>query len=79
MLAWLNGLRLSLVQWLLLSAASAVGILIALLRLRGGQLHAAKVALLREQFGRAMDQQDARVERAKDRFRKAQREYEESR
>jgi hypothetical protein len=75
LLAYLKDFKLSITQWLLLSMAAVIAGLVGLLRLQGSRFHNTQVQLLHQQFRQAMDQQDQRVDAAKDRFEKALQEY----
>lgn len=44
---FLSSLKLTLLQWIAISLAAIVGGLVALLKIQGGRLHAAQVAVLK--------------------------------
>lgn len=75
---WLSGVKLTFTQWIGASAALVIGVLVAALRLQGTRLHRTQTELLAAQFGRTMDQQDAKVEAAKKAWQEALQAYEDA-
>lgn len=75
MIAWLNNKVLSASQWLLLSMAGAIGILVVALRAQRTALHKAQVDLLRTSVELDTAQDDEKVARAQAAFLKALKEY----
>ena len=64
MINFLKGLSLTIGQWLLVTMATALGILIFLLRRQGTALHRAQVELLGARLDREQDKYDATVDTA---------------
>lgn len=77
-MSWLSNIKLTIGQWIGVMAAATIGLLVAALRLQGGRLHKAQSELLKEQFGRAMDKQDQKVEAAKKKWQDALAAYEDA-
>lgn len=75
---WLSGVKLTFAQWIGASAALVIGLLVAALKLQGTRLHKAQTDLLKEQFSRAMDAQDAQVDAAKAAWQDALKAYEDA-
>lgn len=57
MINWLNNLKLTLTQWLLVSGAALVGSLVVALKLQGSRMHGLQVQLLQANF-KAQDKTD---------------------
>jgi parvulin-like peptidyl-prolyl isomerase len=67
----LSNLSLTITQWLFLTMAIAIGGLVAMLKIQGGQLHKAQLELL-EQHIKQIDANDtANVQVARDRYMRA--------
>jgi hypothetical protein len=74
-LSFLGNLKLTLTQWALLCATTAIGVLVVALDLKGSQLHKTQVDLLHQQFGNSMQLQDAKVDAARAAFEDALHSY----
>lgn len=74
-LAYLDGLRLSLSQWLLVLCAAIIGGLAIKLRLQGQALHRARVALLSQSINMAQTSEDENLLFLKDTLNRAIVEY----
>jgi hypothetical protein len=77
-LSFLHDTKLTITQWALLTMAATIAILVGIMRLQGSRFHKIQVDLLHQQFGTAMQQQDARVDAAMNRFEAALHLYQES-
>lgn len=77
-LGFLQAVKLSLTQWLLVMAAAAIGVLILKLKLQGGQLHAAQVKLLEAQTDEKLHATDDAVAAARTKFEAAKKAFEEA-
>ena len=75
MINFLQNLKLSLTQWLLLTAATIIGGLCVALRLQGTRLHYYKIKALEEHYDGIDKDDDKAVKAAHDRFQKALDEY----
>lgn len=64
-MSWLNNIKLSISQWISITALAVIGTLVVALRLQGGKLHATQIALLESQLNNTMDKDDAEVVAAK--------------
>lgn len=71
MLNFINKLQLSLVQWVMLSLAALVGMLVVALKLQGSALHKAQVQLLEQHIKTIDSSDDQSVKTARDAFSKA--------
>ena len=72
---FLSNLHLTLVQWLLVSLATAFGVLVVMFKLQGSKLHLAQVQLLTLDF-KAQNMKDRGVvSRARTRYTKAMNSY----
>lgn len=77
-LTFLKNLQLTLTQWLMLSMAVVIGVLVVVLRLQGSRLHKAQVDLLRAHYGTQVGKQDEVTAASKKRFDKALGAYKET-
>jgi len=75
MLAWLQNLKLSLYQWIVLTFAGIIGILVFITRLQGSKIHKLQVDLLVGQFNDVMAGQNKAVSAAHDRMQTAYKAY----
>lgn len=78
MITFLKNLKLSGVEWLVVSAGLAIGALVVALRVQGSRLHAAQIALLAQALETKEQKAEedsttalARYDRAKEAFLKA--------
>ncbi len=55
---WLNNLKLSLMQWISIGAAGAIGLLVLALRIQGSRLHKAQISLLEVKTDGPVDEAD---------------------
>lgn len=76
MTAWLQSLKLSLVNWLSLTAIGVIGLLLVLLRGRTIELHRARMALLKAEIDNEIKQDDERVAAAREAYEQALKDYE---
>lgn len=75
LMTWLKSLRLSLIQWGLLTVAAAVGWFVVAYRIQGGELHRAQIALLLATIRQSDTGKEVAVTRARERFNQAMKEY----
>ena len=75
LLSYLSTLRLSLVQWITLILAGAVGALVVALKAQGTRLHRAQIQLLLATMNQSDTAKEAAVVKARDSFQAAMKEY----
>lgn len=75
MITFLTGLRLSLIQWTLLTLGSALGVLVLAFRAQGSRLHEAQISLLLATTRNADDTKTLAVVKAKERLALAMKDY----
>lgn len=71
LLEYINKLKLSLSQWIILSLAAIIGGLVTAFKLQGKSLHKAQVDLLESQLVGRVRQDDKDVEDARSRYHEA--------
>lgn len=72
---WLTNLKLSVTQWLGITASAVIGALVIALKLQGGRLHRTQVDLLRSNMKATQKENDDAVEVARKKFAEALGEY----
>ena len=75
MIEFLKNLKLSITQWLGVTAAAVIGFLVLALKLQGSKLHKAKVDLLKERLDRKIDEKTKKVRAARKKFQDAMDDY----
>lgn len=76
MMTWVNNLRLSLVQWLLLSVSATAGLLVLALRIQGSRLHKAQIDALAAGIKYRNVAEDANIDRLRDQLEQQIQDYE---
>lgn len=79
MLGWLKGLTLTITQWAFVTLLAIIAFLAAALRLRGSELHKAKVDLLKAQMDAETKESEQKIANAKEAYEKALAEWEKRR
>lgn len=79
MLGWLKGLTLTITQWAFVTLLAIIAFLAAALRLRGSELHKAKVDLLKAQMDAETKESEQKIASAKEAYEKALAEWEKRR
>ena len=70
-----GNIRMSVEQYLLISLAAAVGVLVTALKLQGSRLHATQVKLLKSQYDNVDEADQAATDQAKAAFEAAYKAY----
>jgi uncharacterized protein GlcG (DUF336 family) len=78
-MSWLKDLSLTIGQWITITLLAIVGALMALLKVRGAELHRAKVDLLKAQLDAQTKEDDQKIATAKEAYEKALAEWEKMR
>jgi len=71
----INGISLTLTQWILLAMAGIIGMLLVALKLQGSKLHKAQVQILTQHLHTVDMGDENAVKTSRDRFNKAYQEY----
>ena len=79
MLSWLKGLTLTITQWAMVTLLAIIAFLAAALKLRGSELHKAKVSLLKAQMDAETKEGEQKIASAREAYQKALAEWEKSR
>lgn len=74
-LNFLTNLKLSLTQWISVTAAATIGFLVVALKIQGGRLHKAQVDLLEANMRSQDKEDDDAVQAARMKFAEALREF----
>lgn len=68
---FMQSIKLTLTQWVIVSLAATVGLLVAALRLQGSRLHYAQLQLLEANYNAQDQTDDEAVAKAKEAYKKA--------
>ena len=74
-MSFLSNLKLTIMQWVSLTMAGAIGVLVLLLDQKGSALHRAQVQLLEAHMDTQQLANDQKVQAAKDRYGKVRQDY----
>lgn len=78
-MSWLKDLSFTIGQWLTITLLAVIGGLMALLKVRGAELHKARVDLLKAQMDAQTKEDDQKIATAKEAYEKALAEWEKMR
>jgi hypothetical protein len=74
--SWIKNITLSITQWAVVTLLAVVAFLAAALKLRGSELHKAKVDLLKAQMDAETKEGDQKIASAKEAYERALKEWE---